>query len=258
MFVIPELKRSMGRLTINSTPKEVPIVVDGKQLGLTPCSIDLESGKHYISCETYGCVPYRKNVEIEGGLTKTETITLDYINDEYKNAYQGDKDAMHRLTILSWQTNIYERKDYEEALFWRERLERYHLLEHDEYNDADYVLFYCIVDKPEKAITLYNSVPTAEYLKFDILRCISDAFIRKKEYDQAIIYLKKRIEEGVGAEENGVDGINGAYKDLGDCYQAKGDKQQAISYYRKYLNVTRSYDMEELDEVKKKIRELEK
>ena len=260
MFVIPELKRSMGKLTINSNPKEVPIVVDGKEFGLTPCSIELETGKHYISCEAYGCEPYRKNIEIEGGTTQTENFTLDYINDEYRKAYLGDGNSMWGLFInhapMCVDTNIKEQKDYDEAAFWLERMERLSIknaLLDDPWSIVPRVGTYCLTGNPQKAVSIYNkSIIDDSSDRICCLSLMGDAFKKLKDCDQAIFHYKQIEEDEIGEDYNYI------YESIGDCYLTKGDKQQALLYYRKYLNFTSSYDEETLEEVKKKIKELEK
>ena len=90
-------------------------------------------------------------------------------------------------------------------------------------------MLYSLAGYPEKALELYPiakadaaSVGSSFFTDLNMLY-IGDAFLKKKNYDKAIqCYMK--------AERYG-------YERLGDCYSAKGDKQQAATYYRKCLNL---------------------
>ena len=52
-LVIPELKRSMGKVMISTNPSGMPVIVDGKDVGISPCIIDVESGMHSVTSKSY-------------------------------------------------------------------------------------------------------------------------------------------------------------------------------------------------------------
>lgn len=261
-IVIPELKRSMGKLRIETEPSNLPIIIDGKTVGTSPCTVDVESGKHYVSCKSYGCVTSRSDVEVNGGDTKTATFNIlfenSYLKEVYQNAYHGNLNSVLKLVIIAGY-----REDYDQALFWINRHpNKDYLIEHwcsfflngkTELDESDaygwhrftWIEIYSKAGYPEKALELYPIVQA------DVQNCgvsfssdlqmmyIGDAFLKKKEYDKAIQCYKK-------ADEWGFEG-------LGYCYEAKGDKQHAATYYKKWLNSTFCNNKQRIE---KKLKEL--
>lgn len=248
-FVIPELKRSMGKLRIETTPNNIPVDVDGKFVGMSPCTISIETGNHYLSSKTYGYAQYRMDFEVRNGKQTDLSIIMnidneidDYDKEFYVKAYKGDQNAIKELAenIIG---SFYRggNGDPQEAIFW---LEKYshpeELLDFEGWISA-----YCSVGNPEKALQLYypikNKVESRGGMFFpeSYMSEIGNAFLKQKEYDKAIQCFEN-------AEKDGYEG-------LGDCYKAKGNKQQAASYYRKCLNLD-YYDGK--DRVEKKLKEL--
>ena len=253
-LVIPELKRSMGKIRIETTPKNLPVNVDGKYVGMSPCTIDIETGNHYVSCKSYGLIPARRNYIINEGEESEMTIKMEYsterdwLSDTYKKAYEGDNDAISELaeTYVGWGYRENE-KFYEEAVFW---LEKY---SHPE----EFLIFeqwieaFCYVGRPEKALEIYPVVDREDKKRggFGLsglyMMYIGDAFFKKKEIDRAIQCYQISAENDEFKHGYGLEG-------LGDCYAAKGNKQLAANYYRKCLNL----DSFEKNRVQKKLKEL--
>ena len=273
-FVIPELKRSMGKISITTVPNNLPVKIDGESVGISPCTIEVESGKHYVLCSTFGCLPFRKDIEVDGAKTEIVQVEMEYTSslfsiEEYKKAYTGNTDA-----IVSIIENVSEKsaktphmKEYgEETVFWLERLPNrnvyFDIIERREkqknQNDpyiAKDLQNYLETVKLDKYFTLIKAYCNAEdadgaaellddYLTYRksmgfLPIYIGEAFLKKKEYDKAIQSFEK-------AEKYGYEG-------LGDCYRAKGNKQLAASYYRKCLNLD-YYDGK--NRVEKKLKEL--
>ena len=241
--VIPELKRSMGRIRIETIPSMIPVAVDGKDVGLSPCTIDIESGKHYVSCKSYGIEQTRSELEVNSGKTETVTLKVQYsdgvFKDSYKKAYECSLKDILVLTIEAGR-----HRNYEEAFFWINRHpQKDYLIQHwtsywhnktDEesiygYWQFNWIEMYSLAGNPEKALELYPIAKREEESNGGIfsgdlyMRYIGEAFLRKKEFDKAIPCFEK-------AEKDGYEG-------LGDCYSAKGNKQLAACYYRKCLNL---------------------
>lgn len=248
-FVIPELKRSMGKLLIETIPNNLPVNVDGKKVGMSPCTIDIETGNHYVSCMSYGLISARYDVQINEGEMSTVNLHMkysterDWLVDTYKRAYNGNDAAISELaeTYVGWgyrENNKY----YEEAVYW---LEKYS--QPDEFLEYEcWIEAYNYVGNPEKALELYYSIKEKTekrggvFLSELYMKYIGDAFLKKKEIDKAIECFEK-------AEKDGLEG-------LGDCYKAKGNKQLAASYYRKCLSLD-YYD--DKNRVEKKLKELQ-
>ena len=250
-FVIPELKRSMGKLRIETTPNNLPVSVDGKYVGMSPCTIDIETGNHYVSCKTYGYAQYRSDFDIKSGKQTDLSVMMsidneidDYDKELYIKAYNGDQETISELAV-NIAGAIYRGGigDPLEAVFWLERYSQpEELLDFEGWIDV-----YCYIGNPEKALELYYPIKSkvenrsGMFLAESYMSKIGDAFLKKKELDKAIQCY----------ENAGKDG----YEGLGDCYKAKGNKQLAASYYRKCLNLE-YYD--DTNRVEKKLKELDK
>lgn len=128
-LTIPELIRSKGRVKIVTSPSNLPVELDGVNVGISPTEVEIESGEHYLKCNAFGCLPYRSNIEVNSGETFVADIKLEYNKDNvfaeyYPKAYQGNIDAMRVLAInrmlKEWRSGA---ENIEEAVFWRERIE---------------------------------------------------------------------------------------------------------------------------------------
>lgn len=229
---IPELNRSMGKLRIVTTPDNLPVNVDGKYIGMSPCVIDVETGNHNVSCKTYGYNQYRSDVEVKSRKQTDLTVLMeidnnidDYDKDLYIKAYKGEQDAIKELAdnIIG---SFYRGGEGNpvEAVFW---LERYSHPE--ELLDFEgWIKVFCSVGNPEKALQIYHPIKDkvesrgGMFLSESYMADIGEAFLKKKEIDKAIQCFEQAGNYG--------------YEGLGDCYSAKGNKQLAASYYRKSLN----------------------
>lgn len=258
-FVIPELQRSTGKIMISTNPSGINVRVDGKDVGESPCTIDIESGKHYVECKSYGINQTRSEVEVNSGKTSSVTLRIQYSNgflkEEYQKAYNGSLDDIMLLAIEAGR-----KYDYEQAFFWINKYpNKDYIIQHwysywikmpEEkqifgYWQVDWIGLYSKAGNPEKALELYPIAQKDEesngglfmgelYMSF-----IGDAFLKKKEIDKAIQCYEK-------AEKHGYEG-------LGDCYKAKGNNQLAASYYRKCLSLD-YYD--DRNRIEKKLKEL--
>lgn len=122
IFVIPLLKRAMGKLQIQTTPNNLPISIDSKSIGMSPCTIDIETGLHYIECAEFGLKSIRKDIDVSAG-RQTITLKMEFENDEYREAWNGNMEVIKEIAenrILAYNLRGYE-SCAEEAVFWRER-----------------------------------------------------------------------------------------------------------------------------------------
>jgi len=269
---IPELKRSMGKIRIETMPSNMLVEVDGKPVGLSPCTIDIESGKHYACCRTYGIKQVRSDFEVNSHQTETVTLQIQYLGgwkkEEYQNAYNGDADAILWLAIEKGRSESED--DAPEAVFWIERHpkketlltswysywktlpeERKEYLFH--YFDCEWILAYSNIGKPERALELYscfkedaelNNIDDITFNKKRNLGYIGNGFLKKKEYDKAMRLFEQADKYG--------------YEGMGDYYIAKGNKQLAASYYRKCLDLDcySGSDYDGKNRVEKKLKEI--
>lgn len=251
VFIIPELKRSVGKIKIVTNPTGIPVIVDGKNVGLSPCTIEVESGKHYVSCKSYGIEPTRSDVEVSGGKTIDVKLQIkydgDWLKEYYQRAYNGSKEDILFLSSQACRTG-----KYQEAVFWINRhpqgetIVKYWQKYGEELNinaywQCDWIEVYSKVGNPEKALEIYPIwEENIEIFLYDLeMKHIGDGFYKKKDIDKAIQCYEKAGEEG--------------YEGLGDCYAAKGNKQLAANYYRKCLN--KKY-VDDRNRIEKKLKEL--
>lgn len=273
-FVMPALKRAMGQLHVETIPSGVPVVVDGKECGLSPFTIDVETGTHYINCEAYGCIPQRTEATIDGKEIVNKTLTLQYRHDseeDFSKAYAGDLDAILDLMFYS-----YDKGDYKQSFFWKERhpqkdnivsvWREYRDLPKNantvffRLGDEDWIKLYCIWGDIDKALELYSKISfdSNDYGRNCALTYLGDAFIRKGDYDKAF-HFYSIIEEWASklpkSYVNDYGEFDQHYIGLGDYYKAKGVPQKAAAYYRKFLN-SNEWDEEKRKEANRKLKEL--
>lgn len=129
MVTIPELKRTKGKLKITANLPKMRIMVDGEFVGTSPCEVETETGEHYVSCDAFGCLPYRSNINVSPEKVTNSIITLEFDNNNsfaeyYPKAYLGDIETMNVLAgnrmLKTWHSGA---ENIEEAVFWRERIE---------------------------------------------------------------------------------------------------------------------------------------
>lgn len=256
-LVIPELKRSMGKVKIVTNPSGMPVIVDGKEVGISPCTIEVESGHHYVSCKSYGVDNSRSDFETNSGKTSEVRLQIHYgegwLKEYYERAYNGSKDDILFLSSQACRT-----ANYEEAVFWINRhpqgnnLVKYWKkygkeLDINAYWQCDWIQVFSEAGNPEKALEIYPLWKEYDESQGDMflgdleMKYIGDGFLKKKEYERAIQCFEKSGEDG--------------YEGLGDCYAARGNQQLAASYYRRCLS---SNYCHEKKRVEKKLRELER
>lgn len=257
-IIIPELKRSVGKLEIVTNPNRIPVIIDGKDVGASPCSLDVETGNHYVVCKAFGLVPTRSEIVVNSDHVANLRIDLQYSTDRdwlketYKKAYQGDNNAISELadTYVGWGYRENE-EFYEEAIYWYERYSQAEKL----LNSSEaWIEAFCYVGKPEKALEIYPTISKYNLenggmgLSDDLLMDkIGNAFLKKKNYDNAFSCFIKAMEADKYDYGCGLEG-------LGDCYKAKGNKQKAAVYYQKYLTKSDLYGRRKL--VEKKLNDL--
>ena len=121
---LPELKRSSGKLEIRTTPSGLPVLVDGKNVGISPCSVEIETGKHYVGCKSYGIQTNRSDIVVNSGETNKVSILVEYADgilekQHYRKAYNGDLKSILNLVCEAGNKNNYE--EAIEAFFWINR-----------------------------------------------------------------------------------------------------------------------------------------
>lgn len=259
-LTIQELKRSTSQIRIETKPNNVAVILDGKNIGQSPCVVDVETGEHYVTYNGYGLNPARSEIKVENGPLQIITLELQYKDnpwkDMYVKAYNGDLDE-----ILWMAIDKNTRGEFEESVFWMEKYpQRESMLRNWEsywrtkqktdsdifgWWNCEWIRAYSEASMPEKALELLpyfkkeaeingHGFDECEYLSY-----IGNSFLKTKNYDKAKLYLEKAGEKG--------------YESLGDYYVIKGNKQLAASYYNKFLN-TNPYEGK--SRVLKKLKEI--
>lgn len=71
-----DLKPAFGTLEVGSSPSGATVMVDGAVKGTTPCSLELESGEHFVQVMSEGYIAYGQSVTISDGATLPMQTTL--------------------------------------------------------------------------------------------------------------------------------------------------------------------------------------
>jgi len=259
---LPELKRTMAILHIETSPSCIPVTVDGSIKGTSPIEIEIETGIHLVTSESYGCSPYRGEVVVEENKDNNIKIALKYENIDYQKAYEGDKDMIASLAIDKifmanhWSCDNYE-KVIAEAIFWAERHpipnELYNYSGDSMYDDyyTHWIEAYCEYRNPGKALLFLEAAKRKiREKRFDgrinieyCMSLIGNSYLKIKRYDEAIRCYKEAKEHG--------------YEGLAACYEAKGDKQKALLYYNQCLN-TNLFSSTDIQNIQMKIKALQR
>ena len=233
--------------------------MDGKAVGVSPCTIEVESGKHYVQCNSYGIEKTRSDVEVNSGNTESVTLRVQYkdgwLKEYYERAYKGNLQDILFLTIDAGR-----KKDNHQAFYWiNKHPQKDYLIRHwlsfwksktDEesvygYWQFNWIEMYSLDGDPDKALELFPIAKRDEessggiFLGELYMMYIGEAYQKKKDYEKAIQCFEKAGDDG--------------YEGLGDCYAAKGNKQLAASCYRKCLN--KEY-VDNRNRIEKKLKEL--
>ena len=272
-FIIPQLKRAKGKVRIETIPSGLPIRIDNEDAGMSPCVIDLDTGAHYVTSEFYGLKPCRKEFEVRNDGIQIVSLKMEYsmlnsYSDRYEKAYNGDQKSIEFLA---------NKTDDAEALYWYDKCLHPENLFADEYWEMDvfaphqtqWIFRFCDCGKPEKALEAFSFYKKAcernhyNDRAYFYLRRIGESFLNNNNIDKAIMYFTDAV---VSSPSDDLVEYWQALEGLGDCYRAKGNKQLAINYYRKYLNTIdrmhpnwrndSMYYSRYIEKVEKKLKEL--
>lgn len=123
-FAIPELERLKGTLMIKSIPSGLPLWVDGDSVGITPCTVNAETGVHHILCQADGCEPYREEIVVNPEKDNQVIIKMRYDDGavgttfDYQKAYNGDQEAILQLICNACHFNNMR---FDIAFYWVNR-----------------------------------------------------------------------------------------------------------------------------------------
>ena len=275
-MVAPQLKRTEGELYIETVPSRLPLIIDGISVGDSPVNIKLSTGKHIVTCNTYGIIPNRIEVEVKANEKTSEKMKMKYrVADDFKmelyaKAYAGSADAICYL-IMDLTCEL-DPPQYEEAFFWKERhpmkdnIYKYEIKGNEYFYNREipWEVLYCEWDNTSKALEIYKEKEKkgkdSHYLA-GTMEIMGDVCYKKNKIDDAISFYKESLSEvnsGTSYEYSDKESLSMAIAEkLGDCYKEKGDKQQAASYYRKVKNyyVKSGYTYQK-EKVESKLKEL--
>ena len=276
-YSIPELKRSKGKLSVETVPSGIFISVDGITVGTSPCNFDINTGHHIIKGEGYGCQPTSLEVDVkDGDLPNQSNMTLKIVGNSffekddlfinldgislyhfnyesqsfgfdhqnaYKKAYQGDVNLIKELAMRCLICGKYDESYYKEALYWIEKLPNlddfYNICKSQWELAQGIVKAYCSIGKPDKALYICNT-KGGEFQDFIVYGTIGEAYQEKKDYQKAISCYQK---------------TNWYFEEIADCYAKMGNRSQATQYYNKKLGQKTTSD-EEITRIKMKLKEL--
>ena len=270
-FVIPELKRSTIRLSLSSRPSEVPfpVMLDGKFIGNSPCTIEVTTGSHKIECNSergYGYMPYVTRQDFEDGKEKNIHMEMTKIEpwpDIFKDAYNGDERAISYLAFNQQSASLDEKQ------FWARKLPNIdYLLNHidinvpldiDNVGVADFVhekaFKLALLINPDKA---YQALLEAEKKgsfsypdkNSDYWASLGLAYSNQNLFNKAISCYK------IACERN--DKNAKYWESLGDLYHNDNKPVETANYYKKALTLLEKYQNDDQKRLTKKIKEIER
>ena len=273
-MVAPQLKRSEGELYVETVPSKLPLIIDGVNVGDSPVNIKLSTGKHIVTCNAYGIIPNRIEVEVKANEKTSKKMDIKYKSDHelaecYQEAYEGSTEAIYEL--IYYLTEELDPPQYEEALFWKDR----HPNKNNIYQDAAkegynlrWEYLFCKWGEIQKAREIYKEKEKEGEEPRELiwsLALMGDACYEIKKYDDAISFYKEslsKVNSGTSYENSDNESLfkslsGELIEKIGDCFKEKGDKQQAVSYDQKAKNYyIKSGDTDQKEKVESKLKEL--
>lgn len=231
-LLINQLKRAQGKVFFKNACSESKISIDGKNVKNVNGVATLETGKHTVIVKMpFGYKEEMYYVDIHDGITDTIIIKCEPLNDNYRLAFEGDVEKQLQLARKSdyndsIQSNYWYEKVFEnlESLNEESFLSNYfEIKSHFSFRDV----------KKHLKILLkkwaINKGWRDEDEKHTICSNIAECYQSLSDFSSAIKWRMKELE--IANKMKGYFYIS--YKDLAETYEQKGDKAQAISWYKK-------------------------
>lgn len=250
IIVIPTLERLKKTITIQTDPIGIPVMIDFEEKGVSPVSIELETGSHVMICNPesrYGVETIRQDLQVEEDGSDILFFTLklqdmnDYWTERYQKAYAGDIESivdLARLQSINCDLLDYSCSDgnysigdgsYEEVMFWARKIPRVELLKYETREKINIYSSAVMLLEPEKVIEWLKEVANDDYWiqgRYYTLatnyRRLGSIFKIRREYDKAIECFNNSYPECV--------------IDIADCYLLKGNIHEAVKFYKMALS----------------------
>ena len=195
------------------------------------------------------------NIGILYSLTKNYTNAIYYLNEALQ-IYTDRKDTDDLANIYSNMADVYQRqKKYDSAIYFLNKSIRFaeKASSPNLFHNAYLNMGFCYNGKNQynRALSYFNKIAVIPNINKDVtvysylLVGLGEAYLGKKEYPIAINYAEQGLHLPSVGDNNKIELNCYFYKILTDAYEATGDSEKALIYYKAYKENADSLRTEE-------------
>lgn len=120
-IAIPSLERAKGDISVITDIKDAVVYLDGKKISNPREIIDVQTGEHKLTVKApFGYKDFEKTINIRTGSNDPIQIKMEFINDIYARAFNGDVEAQTQICNEKMSSCKYNVNDTIERNYWFE------------------------------------------------------------------------------------------------------------------------------------------
>ena len=233
-----KLVRSKSSLVIHSNPSPCDVYIDGvfKGASTTPI-IELTTGEHNAEFrQQFGYKPIQRIVTIKSDEDNTISLDFEPLDDTYKHAFKGNLDCIIQLAEKHRNGANYDIRtvnmnaDSVQADYWYKKA--FDIVQKKD--DNTFLKYYNALESYYSTQSSNFSFTEALYLyqryakvsRNDMCLSLSECYVKIEDWDNAIMYLKKYLDNTENCNET-------LFAYLAVLYKKKGDYEKALEWYYK-------------------------